>query len=206
MLAPIAKLRNDVFHHRPIWKLSLNGLHVSATEILGWINPELKSLVVCCDRSRRSTSGRSALFGNRCGRVSASKPSLLHLHPAEGDRVGIRLAAVHPMTIDEVSALPADRRQPDPRLQRHRHRLPCALPLESEPVILGHPEQPLAPAGLVRVPSVRRIGERVAREVVELGRYRLRRLIDPAVQEIHFERGLLPGHHEHAGVAHAIGA
>lgn len=50
MLAPLAELRNAVFHHRPIWDEKLNTLHVSATEAIGWISPELKAVTMDVDR------------------------------------------------------------------------------------------------------------------------------------------------------------
>jgi hypothetical protein len=49
-LRPIGELRNHVFHHRPIWRLPLNTLHVSATEIVGWISPELQEVTGHVDR------------------------------------------------------------------------------------------------------------------------------------------------------------
>jgi hypothetical protein len=50
MLAPLAELRNAIFHHRPVWTEKLNTLHVSATEVIGWINPEVQRLTVKIDR------------------------------------------------------------------------------------------------------------------------------------------------------------
>ena len=50
ILSPVAKLRNAVFHHRPIWNEKLNTLHVSATEAIGWISPEMKRITVAMDR------------------------------------------------------------------------------------------------------------------------------------------------------------
>jgi len=50
MLSPIASLRNAVFHHRPIWNEKLNALHVSATEVIGWISPEVQQLTLRLDR------------------------------------------------------------------------------------------------------------------------------------------------------------
>lgn len=46
----VADLRNQAFHHRPIWRLPLNALHVSATEAIGWISPDLKELTGALDR------------------------------------------------------------------------------------------------------------------------------------------------------------
>lgn len=46
----IADLRNQVFHHRPIWRMRLNALHVLATEAIGWISPDLKELTMAFDR------------------------------------------------------------------------------------------------------------------------------------------------------------
>lgn len=46
----IAGLRNQAFHHRPIWRLPLNALHVSATEAIGWMSPDLKELTIEIDR------------------------------------------------------------------------------------------------------------------------------------------------------------
>jgi hypothetical protein len=46
----VAVLRNQAFHHRPIWRLPLNALHVSATEALGWISPDLQRLTTTLDR------------------------------------------------------------------------------------------------------------------------------------------------------------
>jgi hypothetical protein len=45
-----ADLRNQVFHHRPIWRLPLPALHAAATEAIGWINPQLRELTVAADR------------------------------------------------------------------------------------------------------------------------------------------------------------
>ncbi|HEU0013205.1 MAG TPA: hypothetical protein VFQ45_05950 [Longimicrobium sp.] len=50
VLRNLADLRNQVFHHRPIWRLPLNALHVSATEVIGWISPDLRDLTVTMDR------------------------------------------------------------------------------------------------------------------------------------------------------------
>jgi hypothetical protein len=50
MLAPLAQLRNAIFHHRPIWNEKLNSLHVSATEVIGWISPEVQRLTLRVDR------------------------------------------------------------------------------------------------------------------------------------------------------------
>lgn len=50
MLAPLANLRNAIFHHRPIWNEKLNALHVSATEVIGWISPEVQQLTLHVDR------------------------------------------------------------------------------------------------------------------------------------------------------------
>ncbi|MBW3571342.1 MAG: hypothetical protein KY467_09560 [Gemmatimonadetes bacterium] len=46
----VADLRNQAFHHRPIWRLHLNALHVSATAAIGWISPDLKELTIAMDR------------------------------------------------------------------------------------------------------------------------------------------------------------
>lgn len=46
----VADLRNQAFHHRPIWRLHLNALHVSATRAIGWISPDLKELTLAVDR------------------------------------------------------------------------------------------------------------------------------------------------------------
>lgn len=46
----LADLRNQAFHHRPIWRLPLNALHVSATEAIGWVSPDLKELTSALDR------------------------------------------------------------------------------------------------------------------------------------------------------------
>ncbi len=50
ILAPVARLRNAVFHHRPIWNEKLNTLHVAATEAIGWISPELQKVTIRFDR------------------------------------------------------------------------------------------------------------------------------------------------------------
>lgn len=50
VLAPLANLRNAIFHHRPIWNEKLNALHVSATEVIGWISPEVQRLTLHVDR------------------------------------------------------------------------------------------------------------------------------------------------------------
>lgn len=50
ILAPLAMLRNAIFHHRPIWNEKLNALHVSATEVIGWISPEVQRMTVHVDR------------------------------------------------------------------------------------------------------------------------------------------------------------
>ena len=50
MLSPLASLRNAIFHHRPIWNEKLNALHVGATEVIGWISPEVQQLVLHVDR------------------------------------------------------------------------------------------------------------------------------------------------------------
>jgi hypothetical protein len=49
-LAPLASLRNAIFHHRPIWNEKLSSLHVSATEAIGWISPEAQRLILQVDR------------------------------------------------------------------------------------------------------------------------------------------------------------
>jgi len=46
----LADLRNQVFHHRPIWRMQLNAVHVLATEAIGWISPDLKELTMALDR------------------------------------------------------------------------------------------------------------------------------------------------------------
>lgn len=46
----ISDLRNQIFHHRPIWRLPLNALHVSATDAVGWVSPDLKELTIMIDR------------------------------------------------------------------------------------------------------------------------------------------------------------
>jgi hypothetical protein len=66
ILSPIARLRNAVFHQRPIWNEKLNALHVTATEAIGWISPELKQVTVRLDRfpsvySRKEESFRRVL-------------------------------------------------------------------------------------------------------------------------------------------------
>jgi hypothetical protein len=50
VLTRVADLRNHVFHHRPVWRLQLNTLHVLATEVIGWISPDLKDVIVGMDR------------------------------------------------------------------------------------------------------------------------------------------------------------
>lgn len=50
VLSELTTLRNQVFHHRPIWNLKLNALHVSATEAIGWMSPELQNTVLHFDR------------------------------------------------------------------------------------------------------------------------------------------------------------
>lgn len=49
-LKAIGELRNHVFHHRPVWRLPLDTLHRSATEMIGWISPELRELTSHVDR------------------------------------------------------------------------------------------------------------------------------------------------------------
>jgi hypothetical protein len=46
----VADLRNQVFHHRPIWRLPLAELHASATEAIGWMSPELRQVTHAGDR------------------------------------------------------------------------------------------------------------------------------------------------------------
>ena len=48
---PLRELRNKVFHHRAIWRMTnLPVLHQNAVDGIGWINPELKKLTVAIDR------------------------------------------------------------------------------------------------------------------------------------------------------------
>lgn len=56
-LRTIADLRNQVFHHRPIWRMQLNAVHVLATEAIGWISPDLKELTVALDRFPQVVTG-----------------------------------------------------------------------------------------------------------------------------------------------------
>lgn len=53
----LADLRNQVFHHRPVWRLPLNALHVSTTEAIGWMSPDLKELTTAIDRFPRVFMG-----------------------------------------------------------------------------------------------------------------------------------------------------
>jgi hypothetical protein len=50
ILSELARVRNQVFHHRPVWRLPLNAIHVSATEAIGWISPELQAALLAVDR------------------------------------------------------------------------------------------------------------------------------------------------------------
>lgn len=50
VLSPLASLRNAICHHRPIWNEKLNTLHASATEVIGWISPEVQHLTIQMDR------------------------------------------------------------------------------------------------------------------------------------------------------------
>jgi hypothetical protein len=49
-LRSIAELRNQVFHHRPIWRLPLDDLHALALDAIGWISPDLRDLTASVDR------------------------------------------------------------------------------------------------------------------------------------------------------------
>ena len=50
-LNPLRDLRNKVFHHRAIWRMTdLSALHQNTIEAIGWINPELKKLTIAVDR------------------------------------------------------------------------------------------------------------------------------------------------------------
>jgi hypothetical protein len=50
VLSQMTRLRNQVFHHRPVWHLKLGALHTSATEAISWISPEVKRAVLHLDR------------------------------------------------------------------------------------------------------------------------------------------------------------
>jgi hypothetical protein len=50
VLSKVADLRNQVFHHRPIWRLPLNTLHVLATDVIGWVNRDFRDVVASMDR------------------------------------------------------------------------------------------------------------------------------------------------------------
>ena len=49
-LRRLAELRNQVFHHRPVWRLPLNALHVLATDAIGWVSPDLRDVTGALDR------------------------------------------------------------------------------------------------------------------------------------------------------------
>lgn len=49
-LRRLAALRNQVFHHRPIWRLPLDVLHADALNAIGWISPDLRDLTTSVDR------------------------------------------------------------------------------------------------------------------------------------------------------------
>lgn len=49
-LRRLAELRNQVFHHRPIWRLPLDVLHPLALDTIGWISPDLRDLTASVDR------------------------------------------------------------------------------------------------------------------------------------------------------------
>jgi hypothetical protein len=66
-LRPINELRNQVFHHRPIWRLQLNALHVAATEIIGWISPELQDVTRHFDRFASVCAEGEASFHHTLG-------------------------------------------------------------------------------------------------------------------------------------------
>ncbi len=47
----VRKLRNRIFHHEPIWHWrDLKIQHQQIIDAIGWINPELKSVIVLIDR------------------------------------------------------------------------------------------------------------------------------------------------------------
>lgn len=50
VLSELTRLRNQVFHHRPVWHLQLDALHTSATEAIAWISPEVQRTVLHLDR------------------------------------------------------------------------------------------------------------------------------------------------------------
>lgn len=49
-LRRLADLRNQVFHHRPVWRLPVGTLHALATDAIGWISPDLRDLTISVDR------------------------------------------------------------------------------------------------------------------------------------------------------------
>lgn len=49
-LRAVADLRNQVFHHRPIWREPLGALHAGATDAIGWMRPQLQQVTRAADR------------------------------------------------------------------------------------------------------------------------------------------------------------
>jgi len=50
VIRAVAELRNQVFHHRPVWRLPLAALHCHATDAVGWISPPLQQVTRATDR------------------------------------------------------------------------------------------------------------------------------------------------------------
>ena len=58
----IRRLRNRVFHYEPIWKTpDLAQRHYQIHESLDWISPEMRSVMMLCDRFDDIFQGRELI-------------------------------------------------------------------------------------------------------------------------------------------------
>lgn len=74
VLSELTRLRNLVFHHRPVWHLKLNPLHTSATGAIGWISPEVQRTLLHLDRFPAVYNRDADDFVRLVGRIAAHEP------------------------------------------------------------------------------------------------------------------------------------
>lgn len=74
VLSELTRLRNLVFHHRPVWHLKLNPLHISATGAIGWMSPEAQRTLLHLDRFPAVYNRDADDFVRLVGRIAAHEP------------------------------------------------------------------------------------------------------------------------------------
>ena len=74
VLSELTRLRNMVFHHRPVWHLKLNALHTNAIKAIAWMSPEVQRTVLHLERFSAVYTQDESDFVHLVHRIAAGEP------------------------------------------------------------------------------------------------------------------------------------